>query len=261
MTSNEIGMNMPADDSHWELYVTYVDDNPAVLMVDIGIAELAPISEKPFLVWLRVDVINPDEERFPTEEEDIRLNEIEDAATESFAEADVRYVGRITSDGVREFYFYTADPEQFRDSVTTVMSEFPEYTFEADFAEDPEWTHYRDVLYPSPEDLQQIENQHIINRLYQAGDSLTTPRRIDHYANFKTSEDRESFISAAEALGYEAASRPDRPDTTEFPYAVGLLRVDPVDGETIDRITFELFDLAREHGGEYEGWGSEVITE
>lgn len=48
MTSNEIGMNMPADDSHWELYVTYVDDNPAVLMVDIGIAELAPISEKPF---------------------------------------------------------------------------------------------------------------------------------------------------------------------------------------------------------------------
>lgn len=251
---------MPADEDHWEIYVTYVDDKPAVILVDLGVAQKAPISEKSALVWLWVHLAAPDEEGFPSEEEDFKLNEIEDVVTESLETAGVRYVGRITSDGRREFYFYTDDTPSFRDAVEKAMSTFPEYRFEIDETEDPEWKHYHEILYPSPEDFQQIHNQNVIGRLHQAGDSLTQPRPVDHYANFKTTEDRESFIAAAASLGYEAASRPERSDETEYPFAVGLIRVDAVDAETIDRITFELFELAQEHGGEYEGWGSKVVT-
>ncbi|WP_010586101.1 DUF695 domain-containing protein [Schlesneria paludicola] len=248
------------DDDHWEIYVTYVDDNPAVILVDIGVVESVPITSLPNLVWLWIHLKTTDEDGFPSEEEDFRLNEIEDLVTEGMGDLALRYVGRITTDGRREFYFYTDDPEQFRQSATAAMSSVSEYEFEIDVADDPEWSHYQNVLYPSPEDFQQIQNQQVISQLQQAGDSLTEPRPVDHYANFRTAEDRDAFIAAAAAEGYESVSRPDRTDDEgEFPFSVGLLRVDPVDPETIDRITFELFDLARQHTGEYEGWGSKVV--
>lgn len=259
-------MNQPddqslnTDDDHWEIYVTYVDDNPAVILVDIGVVESIPITRLPNLVWLWIHLKTTDEEGFPSEDEDIRLNEIEDLVTEGMGDLALRYVGRITTDGRREFYFYTDDPEKFQQLATEAMSSVSEYEFEIDVADDPEWTHYQNVLYPSAEDFQQIHNQHVISQLQQAGDSLTAPRPVDHYANFRTVEDRDAFIAAAEAEGYESVSRPDRTeDGSEFPYSVGLLRVDPVDPDTIDRITFELFDLARQHTGEYEGWASKVV--
>jgi uncharacterized protein (TIGR01619 family) len=258
--SNENESDLPSIEDHWEIYVTYVDDNPAVILVNIGVAQIAPLEDKPSLVWLWVHVQNPDEEGFPSEDEDMKLNEIEDAVTESVDLGNTQYVGRITSDGRREFYFYTNDPEQFRQAATAAMSSAPEYEFEIDEADDEGWQHYLDVLYPSPEDFQQIHNQHVISRLYDAGDSLTEPRPVDHFANFQSETDRESFIVAAAELGYEAVSRPERSEEeTEFPFAVGLLRVDIVDAETIDRITLELFELARQYDGEYEGWGSKVV--
>ena len=120
--SNEIESSSSPED-HWEIYVSYVDDHPAVILVDVGIAQVAPLEDKPTLVWLWVHVQAPDEEGFPTEEEDMKLNEIEDVLTDSIDLGDAEYVGRITSDGRREFYFYTNDPEQFRQAATSAISD------------------------------------------------------------------------------------------------------------------------------------------
>ena len=257
--SNEVENDSSDIEDHWEIYVTYVDEKPAVIMVDRGIAERSPIDEKPTLVWLWVYTQTPDDEGFPSEDEDMTLNDVEDAVTESIDSQHVRYVGRITTDGRREFYFYTNNPPALRESLTAAMTAKPDYRFEIDDAPDARWQHYFDVLHPSPEDLQQIQNQQIISRLYDAGDSLTQPRPVDHFANFKTDEDRQGFISTVERLGFEVVSRPDRTDELEFPFSVGLLKIDSVDAESIDRITFELFDLAKEQGGVYDGWGCNVV--
>lgn len=257
--SSSDNSDLAATDDHWEIYVTYVDDKPAVIMVDLGVSQVAPIGKLSKLAWAWVFVQAPDEEGFPTDDEDIRLNEIEDAITDSLAETSAKYVGRITSDGRREFYFYTDNPDEFQLIATTAMQAGPEYRYEVDHADDEEWRHYFDVLQPSPEGLQQIHNNHVINQLQQAGDSLTVPRPVDHFANFKSEEDRTSFIQAAAESGFEATSQPNRDPAEEFPFAVGLLRIDAVDPDTIDEITFELFDLAQQHNGEYEGWGSKVV--
>jgi uncharacterized protein (TIGR01619 family) len=248
-----------SDDDHWEIYVTYIDDKPAVVLVDLGVHETAPLPERGALVWLWVFIRTPDEEGFPLEDEDLTLNEIEDTVTDAASKTNSKYVGRITSDGRREFYFYTDDPQLLREILATAMASAPEYRFEVDDAEDEPWSHYRDVLYPSPEDFQQIYNQHVINRLHQAGDPLSVPRPIDHFVNFKTEQDRDAFTAAAAVAGFEAVSRPERNAEEDCPFSLGLLRVDAADGETIDRITFELFDLAKAHDGEYEGWTSKVV--
>jgi hypothetical protein len=163
--SNEIESDSSSTEDHWEIYVTFVDDKPAVILVDLGVAQVAPLADKPALVWVWVHVQSPDEEGFPTEDEDMKLNEIEDAVTDALEQTTARYVGRITSDGRREFYFYTDHPAEFREVATAAMSSAPEYEYEIDDAEDPSWQHYSGVLYPSPEDFQQIHNQHVISRL------------------------------------------------------------------------------------------------
>ena len=84
--SDSTNPDSPADDDHWEIYVTYVDDKPAVILVDIGVASIVPLPAQPVLVWLWVHVLKPDDEGFPTEEEDMRLNEVEDVVTEGFDE-------------------------------------------------------------------------------------------------------------------------------------------------------------------------------
>lgn len=248
-----------ADDDHWEIYVTYVDEKPAVILVDIGVSKIAPLTSLPNLSWIWVYIKNPDEEGFPSDNENDRLNEIEDGLTNAIDPADTRYVGRVTSDGRREFYFYTETPQRFRELGSVAMQSASEYEFEIDETDDEEWRHYWDVLYPAPEDFQQIRNNQVITQLQQAGDSLTEPRPLDHFANFKNENDRVAFTAAAEELGFEAVSKPVRDADEEFPYSVGLLRVDAVDPETVDRITFELWELAQQNHGEYDGWGSTVI--
>ena len=181
---------------HWEIYVSYIDDQPAVILVDLGIGEFAPLAEKPALVWVWVQIPAPDEEGFPTEEEDMKLNDVEDLITDAVEATTARYVGRITSNGRREFYFYTDNPQEFRDAATAAMGSAPDYQFE---------------------------------------------------------------ITEVLALDFEVASQPERGDESEFPFALGLIRNHAVDVETVDDVTFELFELAQQHQGEYEGWGSKVV--
>ena len=246
-------------EDHWEIYTTYVDEKPAVILVDFGVSKVAPVASMPQLVWLWIHLKSPDSEGFPSEDEDMSLNEIEDAVTDAFEDSKTRYVGRVTSDGRREFYFYTSDPVEFRRVTEESMKAFSGYMSEIDDADDPEWTHYWNVLYPGAEDFQQINNAHEIGRLQREGDSLTRPRPVDHFANFKTEENRTEFAIAAGALGYETVSQKENPEESEYPFNIGLLRTDPVDPETIDEITFELFELAEKHDGLYEGWTSPVV--
>lgn len=247
------------EDDHWEVYVTYVDEKPAVILVDISVSKIAPIVRLPNLSWVWVYLQNPDDDGFPTDEEDVRLNEIEDSLNDSIDLTGTKYVGRVTSDGRREFYFYAENSQSFRESVSAAMQSVTGYRFEIDETDDEEWRHYCDVLYPSSEDLQQIRNQHEITRLQEAGDSLTKPRPVDHFVNFKTTKDRAEFIALAEDMGFEVASQPTRDDAKEYPFSLGLLRVDAVDPETVDEVTFELWELAQHYHGEYDGWCSTVI--
>lgn len=248
-----------SDDDHWEIYITYVDDRPAVILVDIGVSAVAPLPGLSKLVWLWVYLESPDDQGFPTDEEDEMLNDVEDAITDALEGIGTRYVGRITTDGRREFYFYASDTQPFYEVVSKAVLSVSDYQFEIDETDDVSWSHYQDVLFPTPEDFHQIRNQHVIARLQDEGDSIVKPRKVDHYANFKSETDREAFIAEAQSQGYETVSRPTLKDDAEMPYSVGLLREHAVDEQTIDEITFELFELAQKHHGEYDGWGSPVV--
>lgn len=248
----------------WEMYFSQFDEDPAAVLVDLGIAETIPDAERPKLLWMSLQMKSPDENGFASEEEEDLLTKIEDTFIDAVElTSNAILVGRITTAGRREFYFYSKTEEGFDDTIAEAMEQFEDYTFETGSEDDEEWGQYQNVLYPGAEDQQQIFNRQTIDQLTESGDVLTKPRPVDHFANFPTPENRTDFVTAVSATGNYIVIDEDFDDDPdcEMPYGASIQRVSPVDWDTIEDITIELFDLARENDGEYEGWGSQVVRE
>ncbi|MEK6258473.1 MAG: DUF695 domain-containing protein [Planctomycetota bacterium] len=250
---------------NWEMYFATVDDSSAQMLIDLGIAPTVPDPERPMLLWMWLQLKSPTEEGFASDEEEPRLVEIEDSFIDAVElTTGAVLVGRVTTCGRRQFYFYAKSSEGFEDSVAEAMEAFADdgYEYETGAEEDDEWAHYTEVLYPEPADLQEIFNQRVIEQLSESGDPLTPSRTVEHYANFANEEDRAAFASSAEAAGFKKLSEELSDEDDELlPFGVTLQRDHAVDWDTIDEMTFTLFELAGEHNGQYEGWGSPVVTD
>jgi Family of unknown function (DUF695)/Regulator of ribonuclease activity B len=244
----------------WDFYLLSVDDKPASIFVDLGIAKEAPLRSLPFMAYLRVYMKAPRPDGLSSREEFDTLKAIEDSFGEGLTnDGRTIYVGRNTSDGCRDIYFYTAQPDGWSDRVTRLMQLFVGYEFDCGHRDDPEWKTYFEFLYPSGGDRQRIENRRVCDALEQHGDLLTQKREIDHWAYFPNASARASFVERALRLGFRLRSMSE-PAKAGDQYGVRLYRIDVPARESIDDVTISLFQLAAEHGGEYDGWETQVIT-
>lgn len=240
----------------WDFYFARVNDEFASLFVDLGLAEGAPDAHRPWLLWAWVYLNDPNEAGMPTDEEAATLDEIETALMEEVEEAAAaELVGRISTAGRREFYFYGTTQTGFEDAIARAMAAWPDYRFDSGIEHDPEWGHYLGFLYPSPHDQQRIKNRHVVQLLEEHGDNLEKPRIVSHWAYFPSAEARAQFVAQAKAQQFRVTSEHqlDEPDR-EMPFSVRLERIDPLDWNSINELTISLFDLAEECGGTYDGW-------
>ena len=138
----------------------------------------------------------------------------------------------------------------------------PGYRFSLGSQADPGWTHYLSVLYPTDEERQRIENRKVLESLERHGDPLTKRRRIDHWMYFERESDVEFVVRALTPLGFEVAERaPDQAGDERSRIMLQVHREDLPDYRSIDDVTMPLFRLARDHGGEYDGWETSVEKE
>jgi regulator of RNase E activity RraB len=244
----------------WDFYFANVNSVLASLFVDLGIRDSVPAPDRPWLLWTWVYFRQPRDDGLSSSEEAPILHQIEDAVTHAVKEiTEAELVGRITTSGRREFYFYGPRPDHFVEAVASALKAFPSYEFDSGIQEDPEWSQYLNVLYPSPEDRQRIKNLHVVEVLEKRGDPLKTPRLVSHWAYFNSPQDRTKFIAKAVAAGFKVADEFESDDPeTEHPFGVTLERTDRVDWNSINEVTLNLFRLAQEVGGDYDGWETPV---
>lgn len=245
---------------HWDFFFANVNNKLASLFVDLGIRRSVPDIERPWLLWVWVYFNNPRDDGLHSAQEAGTLSQIEDSLNESVSGAvDGVLVGRITTDGRREFYFYAPSFAGFEDGVARGMKGFSDYRWDSGSKHDPEWEQYLGLLYPSPHDWQCIKNRYVIEQLRKAGDPLEKERLVFHWAYFPDESSRKQFVAAIRERGYEVTKQgrvddPDRP----HPFGVSFERVDRVDWDSINQVTIELFDLAESVGGDYDGWETSV---
>jgi regulator of RNase E activity RraB len=88
---------------------------------------------------------------------------------------------------------------------------------------------------------------------------MTEQREVDHYIYFNDSNNRNEFKKEILDLGYEVTNEGKKEDY-DNPFSLIITRLDSVTHNDINDITAELFDLAEEHDGIYDGWETKVIT-
>jgi uncharacterized protein (TIGR01619 family) len=245
----------------WDFYSCHVDDKPASIFVDLDLEHEAPMSHLPYAAYVKLRMNAPRPDGFSSNEEFETLNTIEDALVASLTETSTTlYVGRLTSAGRREFFFYASDVSDWRERVSEFAAMHPGYAFDSGSCEDPDWRCYLEFLRPSPVDRQRIENRRVCFLLEKDGDSLTQAREIDHTACFPTQEARSAFVQCVAERGYRLKQVVDA-DQSAGVYRAEICRVDLPNLQTIDDITLPLHQLAKELGGTYDGWGTLVIRE
>lgn len=243
---------------NWDFYPCRVEDEPATIMLNLGLAQAAPVAELPVCAWLRVLLVSPRADGLSSSEEFDRLCEIGDALEAAIAEAPtpIRYAGRCTCSGRRDFYVYTASGLAAEALLSSVMAAFAEYDFDTGYREDPQWSLYREFLYPGPRSLQLINNRRVLEALEGSGDCLTQSRPVRHFVDFEADASLAAFRQALGLAGFDIVG--ERIDEKTGRQGLVFQRSESVEFVHINDLTMQLLDLVNSHGGNYDGWETEV---
>lgn len=241
----------------WDFYLHQVESRPASTFLDMGLHSEAPMSGFPDMAYLRLYLKSPAASGMTISEEADILYPFEDTLSKAAQEADAVYVGRVTTAGFRDFVFYAAKGAAFERVIAATATTFAGYRYDVGSRADPEWSVYRDYLYPSGRVLQVMKNRGVYDALEERGDPLTASREVHHWAYFPTGYGRGTFIQNAMRKGFQVRSmmEPD-PQTTEF--GVTVFRHDVPSPDNLDDVTVMLHNFAQAAGGRYDGWETSV---
>jgi hypothetical protein len=242
---------------NWDFYAPRVDGEPASIFVDLGIQTEAPVGSLPHMGYVRLFMNQPRPDGLSSSEEFDALVTIEKAMEADLCGASVGYVGRNTSGGCRDFYFYLSTPATWQSQVAQSLSVFKDYKYETGTREDAEWSTYLNFLLPGPLDRQRIENRRVCDALERHGDKLVTQREIDHWSYFPSLAAADAYLAEVEAGGFQVRNR-SVGNGTALCFCVQTWRADVPSYDNIDNVTLPLFEAAARHGGEYDGWESPV---
>ncbi|WP_431261637.1 DUF695 domain-containing protein [Roseateles chitinivorans] len=243
----------------WDFYSARVDGKPASLYVDLGAEASAPVAALPHMAYLRLRMRHPRDDGLSSQAEFDQLIAIEDRLQASLCDDRTAYVGRNTSDGCRDFYFYIAAPDTWAARAAAAMKPFGDYEFQSGARDDPAWSTYRTFLLPDDWERERIQNRRVCEQLEEHGDTLSAPREIDHWAWLPDAASAAAFIDAVRPLGFLPKDEPTHVEERDA-MSVHVARVDVPSHQGIDEVTRPLFEAAKRHGGEYDGWGCSVAA-
>lgn len=244
----------------WEFYFTSTQDHkPASVFIDVGLQHRVPIVKLRHLVRVQLDLLQPRPDGLSSSDEAPRLFAIEDALKQCVCQEPemTLLVARITAEGKREFFLYSASEDGHSLGFHDLQQRFPEHNIQVQVIDDPKWETYK-LLLPNDEQWQEIEDQKVCEALQRNGDELSQSREIDHWIYFDKPDARDRFIAEAAGMGFQVRCLLDgKPAFGDF--GVQIFRSDIPAFATISSVTIPLYRLAQELGGEYDGWETEAI--
>ena len=248
---------------NWTVYIGRLEDNPAVFRLNLGLEEIAPITQYPQSVRLTFELKEPDENGFSNNRERDFLYTIEDEEIMPLLNESDILAGIVTYQGTITWYFYTENTSDLEKRLQSVVTKHPDYSTQIKTTDDTDWKIYFEFLFPNIYEMQSIHNSNLQEHCEEAGDHTDQERPIEHWLYFQTEKDMNSAITKAESLGFSVYNRGKiEPEEGEDPnedlgYRLILSKVNSVDN--IDLDTWDLIDLALDTHGEYDGWETVLV--
>lgn len=179
-------------------YPCSINNNQASIWVDTSVVHEIPLEEYPFFQAVRVYLRYPNPVGLSTDTETKELFEIEDFLVPLWEESlNGIFVGRVTTNGYREFYFYAEREELDNTLRDAVIERFECYDFSGqDGSLDPNWDTYFDCIYPNDLGYQYVVLQRTIQDLSDQS-STQKPSAISFFFYF---DDEQSCDAAQREL-------------------------------------------------------------
>jgi len=248
----------------WNVYRSWIDDDPAVFRLNLALDEVAPIEGFSYCVRITIELKNPDENGFSTNERPA-IYAIEDQILRPLQSDKDILVAVLTMRGEVTWYFYSQAPEALQERLSATWDSSMGYTYQVDCSEDKQWNFFLKGLYPNIYEKQTIYNREILYACQENEDQVEVPRPIEHWLYFDTEQDMLSAIEKAAALGFTVySSKKVVPEEgkevqEDLGYCLILSKENtPID---IDGDTWDLIDIALDTHGGYDGWETILVKE
>ena len=248
----------------WNVYRSWLDDDPAVFRLNLALDEVAPIEGFSYCVRITIELKNPDENGFSTNERPA-IYAIEDQILRPLQSDKDILVAVLTVQGEVTWYFYSQAPEALQERLSATWDTSMGYTYQVECSEDKQWNFFLKGLYPNIYEKQTIYNREILSACQENEDQVEVPRPIEHWLYFDTEQDMLSAIEKAAALGFTVYSsekvvpEEGKEVQEDLGYCLILSKENtPID---IDGDTWDLIDIALDTHGGYDGWETILVKE
>lgn len=238
--------------AQWFGYDWPIEGAPARFAVDMALED-TPFEAFPILLYLSCE---------SRRENAAGLNAIESARAERLKkrflkESECLFAGLIETGRQRQFYFYARE-KRTRKLLADLAAGERKLDCRAGGAQEPEWTTYRQLLYPDAAKLQTERNRAQIDLLKKNGDCLVGLRRVTLSLFFATEGIMLLFSEQARLSGFAIAKAVYEPDH-ELAHGVAIVRLSTLDKPEIDALTTRAIRIAEKYGGELRYWDAPVV--
>jgi uncharacterized protein (TIGR01619 family) len=243
-------------DENWEVYISELNGLPASFFLNLAAKPDGNSILRQYVCRLDLNLVAPSEGGLHTEEESGTLLKIEDELNEGLSVShNGAFVGRVTHGGKRRFFFYLTNADGVEETIKGRLQAFDDYNWSYVVEHDPDWKLFFEILYPGDEEWQIIGNRRLLDRLEEHGDIHHIARRVDHWIHFPDRAAMERFKSEIMALNFKI----EQESFGDGEWGLQIYREDCVEFGHISGVTLELYRLAVESGGEYDGWETSVV--
>lgn len=131
-------------DAAWTLLEGTYEGRPIFVRRNVALAALSADRDRPYQVGIAVPFIEPDAQGLPGAADLERLGAFEDTLAAILCHGGLcLFAAVITCGGMREFVFYTHDPDAVKPRAQYIREGFGVIDFQVMAQPDPEWAIYR----------------------------------------------------------------------------------------------------------------------
>lgn len=151
---SKLSMHLPED---WDFYMCHIDDKIASIYLNLALAECMPVPDQKYVMYVQFQMIHPREDGLSSDQDFDQLIALEDSLVDGLEQQiNAIYVGRVTSNGKRDFFFYLSHIENIEAIVRDLMQDFGVDQSRFGIRKDEQGELYLNYLFPSAATLKDM---------------------------------------------------------------------------------------------------------
>lgn len=227
---------------------------------DDGISERVDEIDLPNSIKVKVFLNEVRDDGLPTSEEGERLMQIGPAVEEAISQNGGLFLGRVTTNSVRWNVGLAPEDTSAIKQALFQEGEKHDFRYEVLVDRDPSKSVYWEDLYPTDDDRQVMGDMEVKRALDERGDDQYAERPIDHWVYFDKRDDAQRFAEWSRQEGYLEIEivRQKNGILARTKWLIRMNHRGTMLLNDITHHTIKLSNQARDHGGTYDGWETQV---